>query len=248
MGIPLWHLQFATSWHASACPFRTKFVGRSIAWMCTSRSPRLETTATRGSRSNGRCKIQKANTKAPSSKASSFPMVSSMDPGEMTLLTPPAPRRKAYFGCYPDRPYLISLHDWDAAIRLGRRNLRFCRRCVATPEQRGCGRSFHPAPFGPAPSKQTSDCRPRVSEFVTGKPSQSILAQKPGIDNGLADRVAVAHERRLEQPALRATWRHVCKLGNIKQTGDHRRLRCKRKCVVAVGPFDRAADRQEDAT
>ena len=54
-------------------PFRTKLVGRSIAWTFMSRLATRETTATSRSRSNGGCEIQRAKTKAPSCNASSFP-------------------------------------------------------------------------------------------------------------------------------------------------------------------------------
>ena len=69
----------------------------------------------------------------------------------------------------------------------------------------------------------------------SAKPRQSALYQKAGVDEGIADAVTVAHELGFEQPALRAACRHPCKLGNIKQAGDHGRLRRKRERVVAVG-------------
>jgi hypothetical protein len=65
-----------------------------------SRLATRETTATSRSRSNGGCEIQRAKTKAPSGNASSFPKMSLMGRGGMTLPTPPALRLKVYSGCY----------------------------------------------------------------------------------------------------------------------------------------------------
>src|SRR5215813_1028958 len=72
---------------------------------------------------------------------------------------------------------------------------------------------------------------------------QAGLDQQSGVDEGIADPIAIADELGFELPALWPTRRRHPKPRHLVEAGDHRRLRRVGEGVVAVSALDGAGDR-----